>query len=75
MPKRYLHGPMMWKVMQGNAWKDVANLRIKQLNNCTKSRRHAQMTSNLGKKKGICWRIVHSLLTNCCEMLVLDPYW
>ena len=33
MPKRYLHGPMIWKVMQRNAWKDIANLRIKQLNN------------------------------------------
>ena len=21
MPKRYLHGPMTWKVMQRNAWK------------------------------------------------------
>ena len=37
MPKRYLHGPMMWKVMQGNAWKDIANLQIKRLNNYTKS--------------------------------------
>ena len=29
MPKRYLHGPMTWKVMQRNAWKDIANWRIK----------------------------------------------
>ena len=26
-PKRYLHGPVTWKVMQSNAWKDIANLR------------------------------------------------
>ena len=36
MPKRYPHGPMTWKVMRRNVWKDIANLRIKQLNNCTK---------------------------------------
>ena len=28
--------PMMWKVMQRNAWKDFANWRIKQLNSYTK---------------------------------------
>ena len=51
MPKRYLHGPMTWKVMQRNVWKDIANWRIKQLNNDTKSRRHAWMTINLEKQK------------------------
>ena len=30
MPKRYLHGPMTWEVMQRNAWKDIANLRMKE---------------------------------------------
>ena len=25
-----LHGPMTWKVMQRNAWRDIANLRIKR---------------------------------------------
>ena len=29
MPKRHLHGPTTWKVMQRNAWKDIANWRIK----------------------------------------------
>ena len=24
MPKRYVHGPMTWKVMQRNEWKDIA---------------------------------------------------
>ena len=46
-----IHGPMTWKVMQRNAWKDVANWRIKQLNNYTKSRRHVRMTTNLNQKK------------------------
>ena len=30
MPKRYLHGPMTWEVMQRNVWKDIANLRMKE---------------------------------------------
>ena len=29
MPKQDLHGPMTWKVMRRDAWKDIANLRIK----------------------------------------------
>ena len=33
MPKRYLHGLMIWLVMQRNVWKDIANLRIKPFNN------------------------------------------
>ena len=51
MPTRYLHGPMIWKVMQRNGWKGIANWRIKQRNNCSKSRRHAWMTINLKKTK------------------------
>ena len=34
-----LHGSMTWKVMQRNAWKDIANVRIKQVSNNTKSQR------------------------------------
>ena len=51
MLKRYLDGRVTWKVMQRNAWKDIANLRIKQLSNSIKSRRRAWMTINLRKKK------------------------
>ena len=51
MPKRYLHGPTIWKVMQRNAWKDIANLRIKQRINNTKSQRHAWMIINVKKNK------------------------
>ena len=36
MQKQYLLGPMTWKVTQRSAWKDIANFRIKHLNNCTK---------------------------------------
>ena len=51
MPKRYLHGPMTWKVMQRNVWKISANWRIKRHNNFSKSRHHARMTINLEKNK------------------------
>ena len=51
MQTQYLLGPMTWKVTQRNAWKDIVNLRIKQLSNHTKSRRHASMTINLEKEK------------------------
>ena len=51
MPKRYLHGPMTWKVTRRNAWKDIANLQMKQLSNHTKSQRHAWMIINLKEKK------------------------
>ena len=79
MLKRYLDGRVTWKVMQRNEWKDIANLRIKQLSNSFKSRRHAWMTINLRKK--ISWRIVHSLLTIVLTCLYLarigrpDIFW
>ena len=50
MQKHDLLGPMTWKVTQRNVWKDIANLRIKRLNNYTKSQRHAWMTINLKKE-------------------------
>ena len=40
----------IWKVMQRNVWKDIANLRIRLLSNFTKSRRHAWMIINSEKK-------------------------
>ena len=48
--KQYLLRPMTWKVTQRNVWKNNANLRIKQLNNFSKSQRHAWMTIHLKKK-------------------------
>ena len=50
MKKQYFLGPMTWKVTQRNAWKKIANLQIKRLNNCTKSQHHASITINLNKK-------------------------
>ena len=51
LPKRYLHGPVAWKVMQRNAWKDIASWPTKQLSNRTKSQLHAFMTINSKKKQ------------------------
>ena len=45
-----VHGPMTWKVMQRNEWKDIANLRSKQPSSCINSQRHAWMTIILKRK-------------------------
>ena len=46
----FLHGPMTWKVVQGNAWKDISNWQTKQLNSYTKSQHHALTTINSKRK-------------------------
>ena len=51
LTRTFLHGPMIWKVMQSNAWKDIASWRTKQPSNCTKLQLHALMTINSRKKK------------------------
>ena len=53
--------------MQRNAWRDIAKLRIKQLSNCTESRRHAQMIINLEKKKN---GSVGELSTVCSQIVL-----
>ena len=58
LAQSFLHGPKIWKVMQRNAWNDIANWRTKQLNNYTKSKLHALTTTNSRIKK---W----DLLENC----------
>ena len=35
------HGPMIWKIMQRNAWSGIASWRTKQPSNCTKLQLHA----------------------------------
>ena len=68
-----VHGPMTWKVMQRNAWKDIANLRSKQPSSCINSQRHAWMTIIL-QRKSIGWRIIYCLLTHCSEMSLFGSY-
>ena len=67
MQTQYHPCPVTWKVTQREAWKDIANLRIKLFNNFTKSQRHAWNTINLKKIKSISGRTFHSLLTNCSK--------
>ena len=52
LTRTFPHGPMTWKAMQRNAWKDFSNWRTKQLNSYTaKSQHHALTTTNSRKKK------------------------
>ena len=51
MQKQYLLRPMTRKVMQRYVWNDIANLRIKRLNNYTKLLFLAWMIIKLRKKK------------------------
>ena len=71
----FLHGPMTWKDMRSNAWKDIANLRTKQLSSCIKSQRHAWMTINSKKKKMDLLGNCPQFITNCCELFFFGPYW
>ena len=75
MQKQYLLRSMTWKVMRRNVWKDIQNLRIKRLNNKTKSQRHAWMIINSKKKKmsqlESCPQFAHKLFWNVYIWLVL----
>ena len=71
MQKQYFLGPTTWKVMQRNALKDVANLRIKQLRSYTKSQLHAWMTINVKKKK---MKSVGELSTVCSQIVLKCLY-
>ena len=62
-----LHGPTTWKVMQRNVWKDIANLRIKVLNNYTKSQHHAWMIINFGEEEN---ESVGELSTVCSQIVL-----
>ena len=62
LAQTFPHGPAIWKVMQRNAWNDIANLRTKQLNNKTKSQLHALTTTNSRKK----------ILSKVCSQMVLE---
>ena len=68
------HGPMISKVMQRIAWKEIASWQTKQLNSNTKSQHHAMTTTNLKKK----WDLLENCLQfalslwNACTWLVLD---
>ena len=60
---------MTWKVMQRNVWADIANLRIKRLNNSTKYHSMHWWPSCQGRRIEIRRRIVKSMLSKFSEML------
>ena len=70
------HGPMTWKVMQRNAWQDIANWRIKPRSNYAKSRRHAWMTISFREEENgsvgeFCPQSAHKLFWNVYLWLLL----
>ena len=54
----FLHGLMIWLVMQRSVWNDIVSWRTKRLNNSTKYLLHASMTTTSNRKK-------QNLLENC----------
>ena len=54
----FLHGLVIWLVMQRNVWNDIVSCQIRELNNSRKYLLHASMTTTSKKKK---W----NLLENC----------
>ena len=47
----FLHGLMIWWVMQRNAWSDIVSWQTRRHNNSTKYLLHASMTTTSKKKK------------------------
>ena len=63
----FLHGLMIWRVMQRNVWSDIVSWRTRRLNNSPKYLLHASMTSTSKKKK-------QNLLENC-QIHALKLFW
>ena len=47
----FLHGLMIWRVMQRNVWNDIVSWQTRRRNNSTKYLLHASMTTTSKKKK------------------------
>ena len=62
----FLHGLMIWRVMQRNVWSDNVSLQTRRLNNSTKYFFHASMTTTSKKKK---WNLLEN-----CHMYVLQLF-
>ena len=74
--KRYLHGPGTWKVTRRNAWKKIANLRIKRLNNFQgRNTMHWRPPFGRRRRNGIYQGIVYGLFTHCSQMSVSGSCW
>ena len=59
-----LRGPMTWKVMPRNVWKDIVSWRTKRLNNFTKYQLHA-LTTIISKKN---WNPWENCQTVCSQI-------
>ena len=68
----FLHGPMIWKVMQRSAWKGIVRWRIRQRDGHTKSQRHALMTTNFEEEEEI--GSVGELSTVCSQIVLKCLY-
>ena len=74
-PTPSLHGPMTRKVMQRNAWKDIANWRIQTTQQFFKVATPCMDDHQCREEEGwISWRSVHSLLTICSQVSFLVSY-
>ena len=71
LAQTFSHGPMMWKVMQRNAWSNIANWRTAPLNSFSKSRLHALTTINLSKKK---WDLLETCQKVCSQIVLKCMY-
>ena len=71
----FLCGHMTWKGMRRNVWSDIVSWQTGRLNNSTKYLLHVLRPPIQGRRNGICWRNVRSMLTNRSEMLKLGTNW
>ena len=63
----FLHGLMIWKVMQRNVWSDIVSWQTRRLNNAAKYLLHASMTTTSKKKK---WNLLEN-----CQIHALKLFW
>ena len=63
----FLHGLMIWLVMQRNVWNDIVSWQTRRHNNSTKCLLHVSMTTTSKKKK---WNMLEN-----CHKYALKLFW
>ena len=66
----FLHGLMIWRVMQRNVWNDIVSWQTKRLNNSTKYLLHASMTTTSKKK----WNLLENCHKYALQMVLKSLY-